>query len=167
MRSEWFGDSYDIVKRFFVTEITALGYAVFVNPMASGNWAAVEPDFLRLLGARHVRDAVGNGATALLIDPDTGLSERGSASHATFDQIIAALNDHDLVIVFDQSISRAAAPLGQLTSKLRRLDGCGVYAFYYDSHARFLFASRSPEPLAALRAALVATGLPDTRLVSL
>jgi len=31
MKSDWFGDSYDIVKRFFVAELRALGYTVYLD----------------------------------------------------------------------------------------------------------------------------------------
>lgn len=36
MNRKFFGDSYDIVKRFFCVELAALGYSVEVEPMFTG-----------------------------------------------------------------------------------------------------------------------------------
>ena len=42
MKLDWFGDSYDIVKRFFVEVLSGLGYAVYVDPMPTGDWTPSE-----------------------------------------------------------------------------------------------------------------------------
>jgi hypothetical protein len=167
MKFDWFGDSYDIVKRFFVGQLRSLGYRVYVDPMPSGDWKPVEPAFLKFLGALHVRDARVSGQSALLLDPDKGIAKRRSHAHASISHIVGHLTQHMIVFVFDHSISRAAPPLPQLQAKLRQLKELGGQGFYYDSHARFLFASFSGEKLSAFREALLKAGLPEHRLVAL
>jgi hypothetical protein len=73
MNPNWFGDSYDIVKRFFLDVLRSLGYAVYVDPMPSGDWTSIEPEFLKFLGAQHLREAERSRDSALLLDPDTGI----------------------------------------------------------------------------------------------
>jgi hypothetical protein len=167
MNGDWFGDSYDIVKRFFVSELRALGYRVYVDPMPSGEWQPIEPAFLKFVGAFHVREAGLRDSSALLLDPDTGISERRSRSHISIARISGYLQQHQIVFVFDQSVSRGVVPHPQLHAKLQTLRELGGHGFYYDSHARFLFASLSVERLTTLRNALLEAGLPKHRLVAL
>jgi hypothetical protein len=161
MNRDWFGDSYDIVKRFFVGELRSLGYVVYVDPMPSGEWESAEPAFLEFLGALHVRDAQASGQSALLLDPDTGISERQSLEHVSIRRIVNHLDQHEIVCVFDQSFSRGAAPLPQLQAKLLQLRENGAHGFYYDSHACYFFSSL------AVREAFLEAGLPGHRLVAL
>lgn len=49
MNPEWFGDSYDIVKRYFISLLNDNGYKVFVNPMFTGNYQGIENSFYHLL----------------------------------------------------------------------------------------------------------------------
>ena len=51
MNPDFLGDSYDLVKRFFCHELTALGYVVVIDPMFTGTWNEREQDFYRLIGA--------------------------------------------------------------------------------------------------------------------
>jgi hypothetical protein len=164
MNSDWLGDSYDVVKRFFVGCLRDLGYQVYVDPMPTGSWSQ-SASYLEFLGARHVREAKP-GKTALLVDPDTGIGTRSSKKHTTIRHIVGQLDRHELVFVFDQSFSRGHPALPQLGAKLREFATHEVHAFFYDSHARFLFASRSATALAAAREAFVKLGLPSRRFVS-
>jgi hypothetical protein len=165
MNSDWLGDSYDVVKRFFAGCLRDLGYQVYVDPMPTGSWSQHESQFLDFIGARHVREAKP-GKTALLLDPDTGIGARLSKKHTTIRHIVEQLDRHKLIFVFDQSFSRGHPALSQLEAKLCELATHEVDAFFYDSHARFLFASRSPTALAAVREAFVKLGLPSRRFVS-
>jgi hypothetical protein len=167
VNSNWFGDSYDIVKRFFVETLRSCGYLVYIDPMPTGDWTAIEPRFLKFLGAQHVRDALTIGESALFVDPDTGIAAVTSRKHTSIAKIVNYLQRHTIVFVFDQSFSRNAAPLAQLHEKLRQVQGLGAHGFYYDSHARFLFMSNSSPKLLAFRDALLNTGLPAHRLVEM
>lgn len=93
--------------------------------------------------------------------------ERTSPAHASISHVVDHLRRHEIVFVFDQSYSRAIAPLQQLRAKLQQFQNQGAHGFYYDSHARFLFASFSAESLSIFRETLLRTGLPGHRLVSL
>jgi len=48
---------------------------------------------------------------------------------------------------FDQSFSRVGSTTQKIQGKLKLLKKTGNYGFYYDSHARFLFAAESSETL--------------------
>ena len=52
-----------------------------------------------------------------------------------------------------------------MKNKIAELRKRECYAMYYDSHARFLFASLKQQPLRELRAHLLALGLPSERLL--
>lgn len=132
MNPDWFGDSFDIVKRFFVSVLRCAGYSVYVD----------------------------------LLDPDTGIGKKPSAQHITIETIAQNLAHHDVVFSFDQSFSRTRTPLEQMKEKLEALAIYGVHGFYYDSHARFLFAAKSRDAIEEVRKALLAAGLPRKRLVN-
>jgi len=167
MNDRYLGDSYDIVKRFFVGELRSLGYCVYVDPMASGDWAPVEASYLKLLAAVHVRETHRPDRSALLLDPDTGIRGKPGRSHVSMSNIVERLAQHEIVLVFDQSFSYNEPKTSKLGSKLRELESHGASGFYYDSHAPFLFASFSKERLGSVRKAILGTGLPERRLVSL
>lgn len=167
MNGDWFGDSYDIVKRFFIGVIHSLDYEVYVDPLATGEWATIETDFLKFLDAKHVRDVGVSERSALFLDPDTGIGVKHSIRHTTIESISDKLDEFAIVLVFDQSLDRGKPSLPQLQRKLQHLRDQGAYGFYYDSHARFLFSSRSQHDINLLHKALLQTGLPGHRLVVL
>jgi hypothetical protein len=57
MNPSFFGDSYDLVKRFFCVQLAALGYEVVVDPMFTGEWRELDHQFFRLIGARPLDEA--------------------------------------------------------------------------------------------------------------
>jgi hypothetical protein len=162
------GDSYDIVKRFFCEALRTLGYAVYIEPMFTGEWSGIDADFYAFLGVKHVRNFESNHSrTALFIDPDKGVSGRVSVMHTSFDRLAQSLEQHTIVFAFDQSFSRSSKPKEkeQMVRKLAELKSRGCEAFYYDSHARFLFASRTGNDLQALQDHLHSLGLPESRIL--
>jgi hypothetical protein len=167
MKPEYFGDSYDIVKRFFVEILSASGYHVNVNPMLRGEWNGREKDFYRFIKASPDPNNIPGQKKALLIDPDTGISERKTVRHVTVECIAESLLDHDIVCSFDQSFQRGKDPLAEIKNKLLRLNKTGNFGFYYNSHARFLFASKSKNLLDEIERKLLKTGLPSSRLVKI
>jgi len=44
MNRKWLGDSFDIVKRFFLENLRTLGYHVVVDPMFTGEWKPCEKE---------------------------------------------------------------------------------------------------------------------------
>jgi hypothetical protein len=166
MKPTYFGDSYDIVKRFFLSELRSLGYEVDIDPMFTGEWYGTEQSFLSLIGANNP-STVRTSPTrkALFLDPDTGINHKGGKQHVSFDRIARETKRHNLVCAFDQSFSRQAKPGEVMRAKMRSLHTLGVRAIYYDSHARFLYASRQEEVLNELRVHLLGLGIPAFRLL--
>lgn len=66
---------------------------------------------------------------------------------------------------FDQSFSRDGSATEKIREKLILLKETGNYGFYYDSHARFLFAAKSIEILKEIEQQLLSSGLPASRLL--
>lgn len=168
MNPAFLGDSFDLVKRFFAAELRSLGYEVAVDPLFTGNWAGEEETFLRLIGAIHRQDLSGSAErTALFLDPDTGVKETGARTHVSFKRIADESATHEIVFAFDQSFSRKGAVAEAIARKLLELSKLGLTGLYYDSHARFLFASRRANAITELRLHLHAIGIPSRRLITI
>lgn len=166
MNPDYFGDSYDLVKRFFCHELTVLGYSVEVDAMLTGSWSGAESNFYRLIGARaHGKQPTDSRPRALLLDPDTGVMQSASRRHTSFARIAQETKTFRLVFSFDQSFSRQAKASLVIQEKLAALRAVGCAALYYDSHARFVFAAAEAAPINELRTHLISLGLPPTRLI--
>lgn len=166
MNPEWFGDSYDIVKRFFASSLLDLNYDVYIDPMITGEWGGdldTLYDFLKMRPLSEYRDS----DSALFLDPDTGIGRSNSSKHTTISKIVEHLATHKIVFSFDMSFSRGSEPLAQMGKKLKTLVDHGAFGFYFDSHARFLFASNDEQRLASLQRHLKYIGLPESRFVGL
>jgi len=166
MKPSFFGDSYDLVKRFFCVELVTIGYEVVVDPMFTGEWRELEHQFFRLVGARPLdEDSRGKASRrALFLDPDTGVNNRGGARHVSIERLAREASENELVFSFDQSFPRQFNPAESMASKLAALNERGCHGMYYDSHARFLFVSREAHALTELHEHLVLLGLPAARL---
>src|SRR5256885_17070024 len=101
MNPTYLGDSYDIVKRFFCGVLRELGYAVYVDPMFTGDRKGPESAFYTFLCAKPFGPPTSDQSpSALLIDPDTGINDRGSDQHATFDRLEPELSNHSIGFAF-------------------------------------------------------------------
>ena len=166
MRAEFLGDSYDIVKRFFCEVVRSLGFTVYIDAMLTGAWSGQEESFFRFLGVQRCPAAHQlHGMTALFLDPDTGVNEKGSPAHVSYGRLVQEAENHALVFSFDQAFSRAGESGPKLQVKLGAMASRGCAALYYASHAHFLFVSREHAHLRRLRTHLVELGLPAERLV--
>lgn len=166
LNPQWFGDSFDIVKRFFVENLNAIGYQVLVDPMFTGEWDGLEHDFYHFLKAYPLTEK-SSSKSALLLDPDIGVGRKKSKQHVTIKYIADQLSRHDVVFSFDQSFSRGGNHTDKIKEKLTLLQETGNHGFYYDSHARFLFAAESIDTLKEIEHQLIASGLPASRLLKL
>ena len=165
MHPEFFGDSYDLVKRFFIQELKTLGYTVAMEPMFTGTWGDQEQQFFRLMGASRMDPRINLVRSALFLDPDTGINAKGGKAHVSFKALAEQANSSSIVFAFDQSFSRQMKPTEIMQEKLRQMEELNCHAMYYDSHARFLFVSKSQGLLQELKAHLHSIGLPTSRLV--
>jgi hypothetical protein len=163
MNPKYFGDSYDIVKRFFCGELAKLGYVIAMEPMLTGQWEGREQEFYRFVGISKSPEP--SSRIAAFFDPDTGVQERPSLSHLSLGLLSEAAHNYHLSFSFDQAFSRKYAPSQVMQRKLAALKELGTFGMYYDSHARFLFASAQQGSIDELRRHLVALGMPPSRLV--
>ncbi|HSU14091.1 hypothetical protein [Longimicrobium sp.] len=170
MRAEFLGDSYDLVKRFWVQGLGTIAplysHPNFVPPgmrfayTAATTIPVLEPENLP------------NTQFGLLLDPDTGitLSTNVKRSHASLALIVEIIGKYHpaYMICFDQSFHRKheLSRPEQMRKKQAYLHEHGVPSFYYKSHAPFLFAALGDEPLLDVKARLISLGIPAERLVS-
>lgn len=82
------GDSYDLVKRFFCFDLSALRYKVAVDPMFTGARKGRKREFFNLIGVAMDATAPPHLAhTALFVDSDTGVNRKGSMQHVLFNRL--------------------------------------------------------------------------------
>ena len=187
MKSDFLGDSYDLVKRFFIHSLASFG-AWAVHPMLTEDQERFGEQqiavYQSLLGGiRIVSHQVLHADTnredyfapcmkhdgPLLLDPNIGFKLRSSRSvdHLHQPDIVPIVNDR-LVLIFDQSRSRYLQRDGieaALRAKLEGLAAAGLCAMVYRSHACFLFVSKDFQEIARVRGILTQAGLPERRLI--
>ncbi len=165
MNPEQLGESCDIVKRFFCETMRSLDYTMYIDPMLPPESEGADSEILALFGARDARHYQPRGTrSCLLIDADKGISTRQGTKHVSFNHIAREAKRHSVVLVSDQSFSRSTDRKVQMARKLREMNLRDLYAFYYDSNVKFLFASRNESHLESVKLRLRAMGLPDRRL---
>lgn len=187
MRASFFGDSYDLAKRFFLATLKPMGPWA-VHPMftsENGPLAAGFPsDFERLLGARLIdREVLGDVAARraslakcdeagnLLLDPDTGLrlpkaKRLPSLHHVECDELVRMVRARPgrLTLVFDQAFSRGQLDK-QLKKKLEWFEGQRLHGCAFRSHACFVFVACEPETIQRAVSLLAEAGVPAERFV--
>lgn len=169
MNKKWFGDSFDIVKRYFIENLREIGYdVVYDSTMLSGEWDELEQKFYLFLGVSPISETK-NIKSALLLDPDTGIGRKKTKKHITIDMVTSYLQNHEVVFTFDQSfsIANSADNKIKMKEKLGLLKEKGKFGLYYNSHAKFLFAANSLEHLNAVEQRLLSSGLPRCRLLKI
>jgi hypothetical protein len=165
MNPKWIGDSYDIVKRFFVKALKDLGYSVYIDPMFTGDVTEIREQFLEFIGAQIKQDKPPiAGQTAILVDPDTGISKKRTARHITIKDLVDLMDTYSIAFAFDQSFSYSKDDREQMVAKLKPMHELGAVGFYYDSHAKFAFGSKSAKAIESLKDHLKDKGLPASRI---
>jgi len=170
MKRAYLGDSYDAVKRLW-QQLLASTAPLFAEP--SFIPTELQSDFTQLTGIRML-PAQPPTAFSILNDPDTGIRLPGednqseSRTHISISTIIEQLRQRQprCIITFDQSDYRHS-DLGrdeQRLAKIRSLAEAGASAFYYVSHAPFLFAFPTADALQQAHELLTRGGIPSHRL---
>ena len=169
MKREYLGDSYDAVKRLW-QQVLADWAPLYAEPQFLPE--NLRKDFTRLtripmLTTQHPRNY------SILNDPDTGIRLPGEANqavrrtHISIATIIKQLREEGprCVVTFDQSHYRNSDLKGdeQRLAKMESLGVSGFPAFYYVSHAPFLFAFPNSEAQAELLSRLTDAGIPEDR----
>jgi len=168
MNLEHFGDSYDFVKRFFCRELSALGYAVDAEPyFCDVSGANAIKDYYLLLGVQPVASPRRSAKrTALFLDPDIGINNKGGAHHVSLNQLVKESRSVDLVFAFDQSFSRAKRADEIIFDKLEKINNHKCFGMYYNNtHARFVFVATRAATLFELKRHLLTLGIPKSRLI--
>jgi len=170
MRDIYLGDSYDIVKRFWANLLNP------ISPLYSHTrfvpktiWEIYE----KMTGI-PVTESPPSESFGLLLDPDTGIplpesrGENATAKHAPLQYIVHLMRDWQprYMVIFDQSYHRKHRLIReeQRAAKMQFLAVEEIQSFYYVSHAPFLICSNVEGILSQIRDALVAAGLPESRL---
>lgn len=185
MKLQFFGDSYDIVKRSLIAWLRSFGDWV-VHPMFTesvSKEAAIE--FSEFLGARLLSDSVlspnmdrdqyfatCHSCGHLFLDPDTGLrmsaTKGARASSYLFARELISMaraRPSSLTLVFDQSVGRGSERC-QIDQKLSHLSSSGLHGFAYVSHACFVLVGRDGALIdQAYETVLRVSRLPSSRLL--
>lgn len=181
---EFFGDSYDVVKRYLLHTLApgAIWHAfpMFTHAVTDQDVAELEA----FLGARVVNSdrltpqtdrtvhlQTDPSCTHVFLDPDTGIrldpcgGER-STRYVFGPELTAICHQRPdcLVLVFDQSLARGRKR-ESIEEKLAYFSAHEVAGFAYQSHACFVALSASPSVLGAARNRLMASHLPSKRLI--
>jgi hypothetical protein len=185
MRQQFFGDSYDIVKKSLIAWLSDFGqwvtHPMFTEAVKPGEAAA----FLRLVGTPLLTELVLTPQTNrreyfslcrtagnLFLDPDTGVCleprrDKKSINYVFGPKLVdwCGLRPRALTLIFDQSYSRGSKD--GIREKLAYFADKKVYGFAYNSHATFLLLATDSELVEQARERLLElSGLPASRLVS-
>lgn len=170
MRREFLGDSYDAVKRLWAESLRQIA-PLYADPAFIPSDLRV--DFTRMT---HIEILDGTQTTdhSILNDPDTGIFtpersvQRVSRSHTSLQTIHEQLGRPGVkcVVTFDQSSHRKAgwSAAEQRRAKMQRIQELGRHAFYYVSHAPFMFACSTEAALSDVMAAIERQGVPASRM---
>lgn len=188
MRLQYFGDSYDIVKKSLIGWLKGYGawvtHPMFTEEFKSKDAAAfsglLETPLLsvEVLTPQTNREEYFSScqkAGHLFLDPDTGVRLepcRGKKSaNFVFGSELVEWCSHRpkaLTLIFDQSYSRQFRKEILLRKKLEYFADNNIFGFAYDSHATFLLLGSDPELVKTAREKLLeVSGLPAHRLVCL
>lgn len=170
MKRAYLGDSYDAVKRLW-QQVLADSAPLFAEPRFIPN--ELQSDFTGLTGIPMLPTQPPS-VFSILNDPDTGIRLPGednqseSRTHISIGTIHRQLQQYQpcCVVTFDQSDYRHSdlARDEQRLAKMGSLSQSGAFAFYYVSHAPFLFAFPTRDKLRYVHELLLCAGIPRSRL---
>jgi hypothetical protein len=184
MRMQFFGDSYDVVKRFLIRAIAPdakwVAHPMFTHPVTAADVGAFEGFLGVTIASADAMSASADRTKHFLalthhqhvfLDPDTGIRLQPSSgvdgTKYVFGPELITLceqNPRRLLLVFDQSVPRGTERKA-ITDKLSYFRAKGLCSFAYVSHACFVILSRSDAQCLEARNRLLATHLPPNRLV--
>jgi hypothetical protein len=170
MKRQFLGDSYDAVKRLW-QEAFSEWAPLFAEPRfvpedIQGEFTTVTR--IPILNSRRPP------AYSIFNDPDTGIrlpdrkDQTEGKTHVNLATIASQLRIPEVrcVLTFDQSYHREPgfSHADQRGAKAHWLRAQGFCAYYYVSHAPFLFAFRENAEMQTARTRLLALGIPEARI---
>ncbi|MBI9015527.1 MAG: hypothetical protein JEZ08_25135 [Clostridiales bacterium] len=162
MKKTWFGDTYDIAKRFMIEAAKNLFKSeVDIDPMLNDNFENINMYYKFLNGTPIEK----NSGSLLFIDPDKGVAKKDSTEHINYKKIQMHAMNYKMIMIYDQSFSRAKEQgiKMQMKNKLEALNEFDLNGIYYRSHVNFLFCSYNTSMLANYKSYLIEIGLPYER----
>jgi hypothetical protein len=183
MRMQFFGDSYDIVKKFLIRSLAPdaewVAFPMFSHEVTSRDVEALEKFLGVRVASENVITASTNRAQLLsapvhhrhiFIDPDTGIRLRAtkgsdSAKYIFGPELVTLCGESPerLLLVFDQSVPRGGERRS-IDDKLRYFQKKDIFGFAYLSHACFVVLSASGPACEEAYDRLLDSGLPASRL---
>jgi hypothetical protein len=168
MDQEFLGDSYDLVKRFWAENLSSIA-PIYVDerfiPMK------IRDDYTRITRIPIFHNSVPH-PYAIFLDPCTGIpritntARKPTKKYAPLPFIIEVFEKHHpkFLICFDQSFGFNESKEVSMEEKREALISNGLCAFYFTSHANFLFVSESSEIITSIKEKLLSLGVPSKRL---
>jgi hypothetical protein len=155
MRDIYLGDSYDLVKRFWVENLRSVAPR-FAHPSFIKEGIRDRYTTLTRIPILNL-DVLPSVPFGIFLDPHTGIplpnesSQGKTVSHATLPFMVEMNGKYhpSYMICFDQSYHRrhALSADGQREAKRDFLRERGIASFYYISHASFLFMAEKKRHL--------------------
>lgn len=168
MDQEFLGDSYDLVKRFWAENLSSIA-PIYADER-------FVPDGIRDAYTKMTRIPLFQHSVshpfAIFLDPCTGIPRltnplrKPTKKYAPLPFIVEVFEKYhpEFLICFDQSFGYNESKEVSMEEKRTQLTSNGLFAFYFSSHANFLFVSESYETITVLRKRLITLGIPDARL---
>lgn len=170
MRKEFLGDSYDAVKRLW-QEVFSEWAPLLAEPRFIP--AEIRDDYTAITRIPLIIDDCQHDYS-IFNDPDTGIrlpksdNQREGVTHINLNTIANQLRKPRVrcVLTFDQSHHREAnfPAVTQRNAKVSWLRDLDMHAFYYVSHAPFLFAFAKEAHMKQARKLLLSAGIPEWRI---
>lgn len=170
MKRPFLGDSYDAVKRLW-WEVLSGWAPLLAEPRFIPE--DIRDDFTTLTRIPLLNDQ-RPPVYSIFNDPDTGIrlpnreNQKEGVTHINLATIANQLGNPAVrcVLTFDQSHHREPGftPTDQRNAKVLWLRGQGFRAFYYVSHAPFLFAFSNETHMSEAQERLLAVGIPESRI---
>jgi len=182
----YFGDSYDIVKKFLIKSIAPnaewIALPMFTEEVSGKDIKSFE-QFLhvRVISKINVTPTIdrdkyfadSSNHRHIFIDPDTGISIKKRYGAKSINYIfgpelvsLCKQNPERLLLVFDQSIQRDNAEQvdQSVERKLTYFRAQNIFCFAYKSHACFMVLSVSSSVCKKAYNNLINTHLPSSKL---
>jgi len=156
----YFGDSYDMVKRFWADLLWEKA-RLYADPLFFED-EKLRLEFRNLTRIAMMTDEKPSDTYSILLDPDTGISPRGKAPQYVKIGYIARQVEKPgvrYVVTYDQSFPHCGEPVRREKMQQKMLT-LGYPSLYYVSHAPFLFTAVSREALQELKTIITKAGVP-------
>jgi hypothetical protein len=167
MDPRFLGDSYDLVKRFLAENLSSIAPIY-----AEGTFIPEEirEAFIRITKIPIFHPPVAR-PFAIFLDPCTGIpspnhrSRKPTKENAPlpFIREVFEIYHPEFLICFDQSYSYSKNKESCMKEKLNALTAVELCAFYYASHANFLFVAESAKIANSIKKQLMNAGIPGWR----